>query len=238
MKANMKNLLLEQTKIMLQELNEIEDVKDRLELRIEVAEFLVSFSTVSDIEINEGKDAIKENKAKPIVVEEDDEEPVEDVVEEPVEAVSIEEVIDAGENLAPEVAAQAADGLESETVIEEEQVKEVVEEQPVDNISAEFREQANLQIEEYGVAKEYEQLNYIVEDAEDVVNAKILLAYWLQSCGEETMVYYLNYFMSNVVQDDNGDEVYVGEELQLTELNNNNIVGFCDYVQALFEEEE
>ena len=238
MKANMKNLLLEQTKIMLQELNEIEDVKDRLELRIEVAEFLVSFSTVSDIEINEGKDAIKENKAKPIVVEEDDEEPVEDVVEEPVEAVSIEEVIDAGENLAPEVAAQAADELESEPVVEEEQVEEVVEEQPVDNISAEFREQANLQIEEYGVAKEYEQLNYIVEDAEDVINAKILLAYWLQSCGEETMVYYLNYFMSNVVQDDNGDEVYVGEELQLTELNNNNIVGFCDYVQALFEEEE
>jgi hypothetical protein len=237
MKANMKNLLLEQTKIMLQELNEIEDVKDRLELRIEVAEFLVSFSAVSDVEINEGKDAIKENKAKPIIVEEDDEEPVEDVVEEPVEAVSIEEVIDAGENLAPEVAAQAADELEAEPVVEE-QVEEVVEEQPVDNLSAEFREQANLQIEEYGVAKEYEQLNYIVEDAEDVVNAKILLAYWLQSCGEETMVYYLNYFMSNVVQDDNGDEVYVGEELQLTELNNNNVVGFCDYVQALFEEEE
>ena len=211
MKANMKNLLLEQTKIMLQELNEIEDVKDRLELRIEVAEFLVSFSAVSDVEINEGKDAIKENKAKPIVVEEDDEEPVEDIVEEPVEAVSIEEVIDAGENLAPEVAAQAADELESEPVVEE-QAEEVIEEQPVDNISAEFREQANLQIEEYGVAKEYEQLNYIVEDAEDVVNAKILLAYWLQSCGEETMVYYLNYFMSNVVQDDNGDEVYVGEE--------------------------
>jgi hypothetical protein len=238
MKANMKNLLLEQTKIMLQELNEIEDVKDRLELRIEVAEFLVSFSAVSDVEINEGKDAIKENKAKPIIVEEDDEEPVEDVVEEPVEAVSIEEVIDAGENLAPEVAAQAADELESEPVVEEEQVEEVVEEQPVDNLSAEFREQANLQIEEYGVAKEYEQLNYIVEDAADVVSAKILLAYWLQSCGEETMVYYLNYFMSNVVQDDNGDEVYVGEELQLTELNNNNVVGFCDYVQALFEEEE
>lgn len=238
MKANMKNLLLEQTKIMLQELNEIEDVKDRLELRIEVAEFLVSFSAVSDVEINEGKDAIKENKAKPIIVEEDDEEPVEDVVEEPVEAVSIEEVIDAGENLAPEVAAQAADELEAEPVVEEEQVEEVIEEQPVDNLSAEFREQANLQIEEYGVAKEYEQLNYIVEDAEDVVNAKILLAYWLQSCGEETMVYYLNYFMSNVVQDDNGDEVYVGEELQLTELNNNNVVGFCDYVQALFEEEE
>jgi hypothetical protein len=238
MKANMKNLLLEQTKIMLQELNEIEDVKDRLELRIEVAEFLVSFSAVSDVEINEGKDAIKENKAKPIIVEEDDEEPVEDIVEEPVEAVSIEEVIDAGENLAPEVAAQAADELEAEPVVEEEQVEEVVEEQPVDNLSAEFREQANLQIEEYGVAKEYEQLNYIVEDAEDVVNAKILLAYWLQSCGEETMVYYLNYFMSNVVQDDNGDEVYVGEELQLTELNNNNVVGFCDYVQALFEEEE
>jgi hypothetical protein len=237
MKANMKNLLLEQTKIMLQELNEIEDVKDRLELRIEVAEFLVSFSAVSDVEINEGKDAIKENKAKPIIVEEDDEEPVEDVVEEPVEAVSIEEVIDAGENLDPEVAAQAAAELESEPVVEE-QIEEVVEEQPVDNISAEFREQANLQIEEYGVAKEYEQLNYIVEDAEDVVNAKILLAYWLQSCGEETMVYYLNYFMSNVVQDDNGDEVYVGEELQLTELNNNNVVGFCDYVQALFEEEE
>ena len=238
MKANMKNLLLEQTKIMLQELNEIEDVKDRLELRIEVAEFLVSFSAVSDVEINEGKDALKENKAKPIVVEEDDEELVEDVVEEPTEAMSIEEVIDAGENLAPEVAAQAADELESEPVVEKEQVEEVVEEQPVDNISAEFREQANLQIEEYGVAKEYEQLNYIVEDAEDVVNAKILLAYWLQSCGEETMVYYLNYFMSNVVQDDNGDEVYVGEELQLIELNNNNIVGFCDYVQALFEEEE
>jgi hypothetical protein len=84
MKANMKNLLLEQTKIMLQELNEIEDVKDRLELRIKVAEFLVSFSAVSDVEINEGKDAIKENKAKPIIVEEDDEEPVEDVVEEEV----------------------------------------------------------------------------------------------------------------------------------------------------------
>ena len=238
MKANMKNLLLEQTKIMLQELNEVKDVKDRLELRIEMAQFLVNFSAVSDVEISEGKDAIKENKAKPIVVEEDDEveevveEQVEEVVEESNEVASIDEVIEAGENLDPEVAAQVANELEPEPV-----VKEQVEE-PTDVLSSEFREQANLQIEEYGVQKEYEQLNFIVEDAEDVVNAKILLAYWLQSCGEETMVYYLNYFMSNVEQDENGDEIYIAEELQLTELNNNNVVGFCDYVQALFEEEE
>ena len=114
MKANMKNLLLEQTKIMLQELNEVKDVKDRLELRIEMAQFLVNFSAVSDVEIAEGKDAIKENKAKPIVVEEDDEveevveEQVEEVIEESNEVASIDEVIEAGENLDPEVAAQVA----------------------------------------------------------------------------------------------------------------------------------
>ena len=46
------------------------------------------------------------------------------------------------------------------------------------------------------------------------------------------------YFMDNVKEDENGDEVYVGPELHLDELNKNNVAGFCTYVETIFNESE
>lgn len=257
MKANMKALLLEQTKLILKELNEIDDVKDRVELRIKAAEFLVSFSSLSDVEINVGKDAVKEDKAK-IVIEEPEEEEVVVEEEQPEpEEVSLDEILESKDQLEPEVAAEVADELQQEEVVEEVVEEPVVEEvapnapviyQDTDiteafvllnkDIAEDFRMDSALQMIEYGVVEEYKTFDYIVEDDDTVINAKILLAYWLQSCGAETLDYYLNYFMSNITTDDNGDEVYVGEELHLDQLNNNNVVGFCSYVESIFEEEE
>jgi hypothetical protein len=271
MKANMKALLLDQTKIMLQELNQIDDVEDRLELRIKVAEFLVNFGSLSDVEINEGKDAIKENKAK-VVIEEPEEEIIveneepeqqqEEVIEEIVEEnneVTIDEILEAKDQLDPDKAAEFADKQIQEVPVEVEEDEEevVVEEnapagpimyQDVDiteafnllnpTIAEDFRMDAAYQMIEYGVVNEYKTFDYITEDDDSVVNAKILLAYWLQACGAETLEYYLNYFMSNITTDEHGDEIYVGAELHLDELNNNNVAGYCAYVESIFEEAE
>ena len=81
MKASTKKLLNEQIKIILKELEQVDDVKDRVELRIEAVEVIYNISChdLEDI-VPQGKDSIKENKAKEPIVEE----PEETVEEEPV----------------------------------------------------------------------------------------------------------------------------------------------------------
>ena len=73
MKDSTKKLLNKQIAIMVKELEQIDDIKDRLELRVKVAQVIYNIGSHSDLEMPQGKDSIREDKAKePVVVVEDD----------------------------------------------------------------------------------------------------------------------------------------------------------------------
>lgn len=263
MKANTKKLLNDQIKIILKELEQVEDVKDRVELRIEAIEAIYKISCHDSEEIvPQGKDSIREDIPKdictppePIYMDEDEEEDNEIVVEEPEEEeeveepqeVTMDEVIDAGAKLDPEVAAQQAMNLEQEEITEEESNEPVVV-NGVDvteafneinsEISVDFRKELAAQIMEYGTLNTFKTLNFINEVDDEVVSYKNLLAYYIDTWGMETVEYYINYFGDNIEQDENGEELYAGEELHVDFLNENNIKGFCDYIEAIVAEEE
>lgn len=231
MKESTKKLINEQIKKVLAELEQVEDVADRVELRIEAIEMIYKVSGDANIEniIPQGKDSIKEDKAKnPVVVEEDEEEipeipeeMVNEVEPEPelpeveeLEEVSMDEILNAGDNLDPEVAAQAASEIEEEEINpDEEELPEVPE-----DIQAEF-----------------DSLESIANVNAEVVEHKIFIANWIHEDDAETVELYINYFASNIEEDENGDPMYVGEELHLDFLNENNIAGFVDYINVLSE---
>ena len=232
MKESTKKLINEQIKKVLAELEQVEDVADRVELRIEAIEMIYKVSGDANIEniIPQGKDSIKEDKAKnPVVVEEDEEEipeipeeMVNEVEPEPeelpeveeLEEVSMDEILNAGDNLDPEVAAQAASEIEEEEINpDEEELPEVPE-----DIQAEF-----------------DSLESIANINAEVVEHKIFIANWIHEDDAETVELYINYFASNIEEDENGDPMYVGEELHLDFLNENNIAGFVDYINVLSE---
>ena len=231
MKESTKKLINEQIKKVLAELEQVEDVADRVELRIEAIEMIYKVSGDANIEniIPQGKDSIKEDKAKnPVVVEEDEEEipeipeeMVNEVEPEPelpeveeLEEVSMDEILNAGDNLDPEVAAQAASEIEEEEINpDEEEFPEVPE-----DIQAEF-----------------DSLESIANVNAEVVEHKIFIANWIHEDDAETVELYINYFASNIEEDENGDPMYVGEELHLDFLNENNIAGFVDYINVLSE---
>ena len=231
MKESTKRLINEQIKKVLAELEQVEDVADRVELRIEAIEMIYKVSGDANIEniIPQGKDSIKEDKAKnPVVVEEDEEEipeipeeMVNEVEPEPelpeveeLEEVSMDEILNAKDNLNPEVAAQAASEIEEEEINpEEEELPEVPE-----DIQAEF-----------------DSLESIANVNAEVVEHKIFIANWIHEDDAETVELYINYFASNIEEDENGDPMYVGEELHLNFLNENNIAGFIDYINVLSE---
>ena len=233
MKESTKKLINEQIKKVLSELEQVEDVKDRVELRIEAIEMIYKVSGDNNIDMPQGKDSIRENKAKvQPVVEEEPEEVVEEPVaeeEEEFEEVSMDEVIQAGANLEPDVAAQVASVIEGEEVesLEEEQqeeVEEVVEE--TDEITVEIPEELN---------EEIAMLANINNVSNEVVEHKIFVANWIHEDDLETVELYINYFASNIEEDENGDAMYIGEELHLDFLNENNIAGFIDYINVLSE---
>ena len=232
MKESTKRLINEQIKKVLAELEQVEDVADRVELRIEAIEMIYKVSGDANIEniIPQGKDSIKEDKAKnPVVVEEDEEEipeipeeMVNEVEPEPeelpeveeLEEVSMDEILNAGDNLDPEVAAQVASEIEEEEINpDEEELPEVPE-----DIQAEF-----------------DSLESIANVNAEVVEHKIFIANWIHEDDAETVELYINYFASNIEEDENGDPMYVGEELHLDFLNENNIAGFVDYINVLSE---
>ena len=232
MKESTKKLINEQIKKVLAELEQVEDVADRVELRIEAIEMIYKVSGHANIEniIPQGKDSIKEDKAKnPVVVEEEEEEEVPEIPEEMVnevepepelpeveelEEVSMDEILNAGDNLDPEVAAQAASEIEEEEINpDEEELPEVPE-----DIQAEF-----------------DSLESIANINAEVVEHKIFIANWIHEDDAETVELYINYFASNIEEDENGDPMYVGEELHLDFLNENNIAGFVDYINVLSE---
>jgi hypothetical protein len=236
MKESTKKLINEQIKKVLAELEQVEDVADRVELRIEAIEMIYKVSGDSNIDMPQGKNSIRENKAKePVVVEEYEEDVLaepEDVPEIPeemvnevepepelpeveeLEEVSMDEILNAKDNLDPEVAAQAASEIEEEEINpEEEELPEVPE-----DIQAEF-----------------DSLESIANVNAEVVEHKIFIANWIHEDDVETVELYINYFASNIEEDENGDPMYVGEELHLNFLNENNIAGFIDYINVLSE---
>ena len=230
MKESTKKLINEQIKKILAELEQVEDIADRVELRIEAIEMIYKVSGDNNIEMPQGKDSIREDKAKEPVVVEEEEEEVPEIPEEMVnevepepeelpeveelEEVSMDEILNAGDSLDPEVAAQAASEIEEEEINpDEEELPEVPE-----DIQAEF-----------------DSLESIANVSAEVVEHKIFVANWIHEDDVETVELYINYFASNIEEDENGDPMYVGEELHLDFLNENNIAGFVDYINVLSE---
>jgi hypothetical protein len=218
----------------LSELEQVEDVADRVELRIEAIEMIYKVSGDANIEniIPQGKDSIKEDKAKnPVVVEEEEEVPeipeemVNEVEPEPelpeveeLEEVSMDDILNAGDNLNPEVAAQAANAVQGEELNN-------LEEEP---------EELTVEIPEE-LSKEFELLSNINDVNNEIIEHKIFVANWIHEDDLETVELYINYFASNIEEDENGDAMYIGEELHLDFLNENNIAGFIDYINVLSE---
>ena len=260
MKASTRELLNKQIKLIIKELEQVEDVAERVELRIEAVQAIYNISChdLEDI-VPQGKESIKEDKAKEPVIEEPEEEVVEEepvIDEEPeeeLEEVSMDDIVNAGANLEPEVAANQAVELEQEEIQMEEQSSNVIvtdengnevdvtEEYNVLNpeISADFRKEYALQIKEYGTLKTYKTLSFIEETEDEIIGYKNLVAYWIDTCELETMEYYINYFASNIeVDEETGEETYIGEELHIDFLNNNNVKGFTEYVESILEDQE
>ena len=230
MKESTKKLINEQIKKVLTELEQVEDIADRVELRIEAIEMIYKVSGDNNIEMPQGKDSIREDKAKEPVVVEEEEEEVPEIPEEMVnevepepeelpeveelEEVSMDEILNAGDSLDPEVAAQAASEIEEEEINpDEEDLPEVPED----------------------IQTEFDSLESIANVSAEVVEHKIFVANWIHEDDVETVELYINYFASNIEEDENGDPMYVGEELHLDFLNENNIAGFVDYINVLSE---
>ena len=229
MKDSTKKLINEQIKKVLAELEQVEDVADRVELRIEAIEMIYKVSGDNNIDMPQGKDSIRENKAKEPVVVEEEEEEVPEIPEEMVnevepepeelpeaeelEEVSMDEILNAGDNLNPEVAAQAASEIEEEEINPDEEQVEVSEE----------------------IQAEFDMLVNINNVSNEVIEHKMFVANWIHEDDAETVELYINYFASNIEEDENGDPLYVGEELHLDFLNENNIAGFVDYINVLSE---
>ena len=87
---------------------------------------------------------------------------------------------------------------------------------------------------EFGINKEtYDILNFIENKDAEIMQCKTYLAYYIDAMEIDSIVYYINYFASNIEEDEEGNEVYVNDELQLEFLNEDNISAFLEYVQQL-----
>ena len=85
---------------------------------------------------------------------------------------------------------------------------------------------------EFAIEEEvYNKLTTIEDENADLILCKTYLAYYIQALTEETVLYYLNYFACNIEDDENGEEVYVNDEVLLDFLNKDNIEAFVEYIQ-------
>ena len=167
------------------------------------------------------------------------EESVEEIIEEPQE-LTVEEAL--------EVAEDAPEGVEID--IDEDPAQELNCIVEIDGEQIDVTEQYNLMktynanlthdelLEravdwiEFGINKEtYDMLNFIEDESVDLIQCKTYLAYYIDAMEIDSIVYYINYFASNIEEDENGEEIYVNEELQLEFLNKDNISAFLEYVQ-------
>ena len=182
--------------------------------------------------------------------EEIEEEPEVEVVEEEEPAVVEEEQVELTLEQAVEEALSAPDGVEID--IEEDPVEEQNYIAEIDGEEFDVTEQcniikelnANLQYDElleravdwveFGINKEtYDMLNFIEDESAEIIQCKTYLAYYIDAMEIDSIVYYINYFASNIEEDEEGNEVYVNDELQLEFLNEDNISAFLEYVQQL-----
>lgn len=86
---------------------------------------------------------------------------------------------------------------------------------------------------EFAIEEEtYNKLATVEDESADLILCKTYLAYYIQALTEETVLYYLNYFANNIEDDENGEEVYVNEEILLDFLNKDNIEAFVEYIQV------
>ena len=85
---------------------------------------------------------------------------------------------------------------------------------------------------EFAIEEEiYNKLITIEDENADLILCKTYLAYYIQALTEETVLYYLNYFACNIEDDENGEEVYVNDEVLLDFLNKDNVEAFVEYIQ-------
>jgi hypothetical protein len=169
-------------------------------------------------------------------------------VAEEIENMSVEEVVE-------KVLAEEDNGVEID-IDEDPVAEEPVAEEPeqvvaeIDGEELDITEQYNLiksfnaelsyddAVEravdwiEFGINKEtYDLLNFIEDESAEMIQCKTYLAYYIDAMEIDSIVYYINYFASNIEEDEEGNEVYVNEELQLEFLNKDNISAFLEYVQ-------
>jgi hypothetical protein len=201
------------------------------------------------------KAAVETQETIETVIEEDEVEEVvevqeeaEEVIEEP--AVVEEEAVELTLEQAVEEALSAPDGVEidiDEDLNEEQSYIAEIDGEEFDvteqcNIIKELN--ANLQYDElleravdwieFGINKEtYDMLNFIADESAEIIQCKTYLAYYIDAMEIDSIVYYINYFASNVEEDEEGNEIYVNEELQLEFLNKDNISAFLEYLQQL-----
>jgi hypothetical protein len=197
--------------------------------------------------------AVKENPALQKVEEEQEEIVVDDT---PLEQVIEEEVVEEEEQeltieQAVEQALSEPDGVEididADPAAEEEELdfSAVVGGETIDvseqyniikglnaNLTHEELKERAVDWIEFSINKEtYDLLNFIEDEDSELIQAKSYLAYYIDAMEMDGIVYYINYFAANIEEDEEGNEVYVNEELQLEFLNKDNINAFLEYVQ-------
>ena len=202
--------------------------------------------------------AVQENPAYKQQQEEELVEQVEAVLEEEVEETigEQEEVANDIDNMTVEevveqVLSQEDNGVEididEDPSNEPDQVFAEIDEERVDiteqyNLMKKFNNNLNYDdaVEraaewvEFGIDKEtYDILNFIEDKSSEIIQCKTYLAYYINAMEMDSIVYYINYFASNVEEDEEGNEVYVNDELQLEFLNEDNISAFLEYIQQL-----
>ena len=195
------------------------------------------------------KAAVEVQETVEAEIEEEEEVAEEEVIEEPT-AVVEEEAVELTLEQAVEEALSAPDGVEID--IEEDSNEEQNYVAEIDGEEFDVTEQcniikelnANLQYDElleravdwieFGINKEtYDMLNFIADESAEIIQCKTYLAYYIDAMEIDSIVYYINYFASNVEEDEEGNEIYVNEELQLEFLNKDNISAFLEYLQQL-----
>lgn len=163
-------------------------------------------------------------------------------VAEEIENMTVEEVVE-------KVLAEEDNGIEIDIDSDPVPAQVVVE---IDGEDMDITEQYNLMKElnknlshdeaierasdwvEFGINKEtYDILNFIEDKDAEIMQCKTYLAYYIDAMEIDSIVYYINYFASNIEEDEEGNEVYVNDELQLEFLNEDNISAFLEYVQQL-----
>ena len=195
--------------------------------------------------------AVKENPALQKVEEEQEEIVVDDT---PLEQVIEEEVVQEEEQeltieQAVEQALAEPDGVEididADPAAEELDFSAIVGGETIDvseqyniikglnaNLTHEELKERAVDWIEFSINKEtYDLLNFIEDEDSELIQAKSYLAYYIDAMEMDGIVYYINYFAANIEEDEEGNEVYVNEELQLEFLNKDNINAFLEYVQ-------